>query len=684
MMSRRFFIAMAGLLALPVPAARAQAPDTHHNVEEVVVSAVPIERTVEELAQPTDVLDGDALARRQATSIGEAVAEELGVSATYFGPVASRPVVRGQFGERVTVLANGLDSLDASALSEDHAVSTDAILAERVEIVRGPATLLYGSSAAGGLVNVIDTRIHEAPPAAGHAGAAALGTDSATGKRSGALKLHLGNDRVVGHVDAFRRTTDAVRIPGPAESARLRASEGELDEDADEARGRIDNTDSETDGAAAAVSLLGEKGYVGVSVSTYRTEYGVPGHAHHGEEEGEEEEEEERVRIDLDQTRVDVRGAYDMGGVFERADVKFASNRYEHTEFEGAEVGTVYENDAVDLRIGLRQRSANALAGSVGVQYKSIDFDARGDEAFVPPSKTDQLSLFAFEEIALAEDLILQGSARLERQDIATPVAEDYDGTAFGASLGAIWRWREDLAVSGNLARTERHPNSTELYAFGPHVAVQRFERGAVSRGAGMLGKERSTNLDLTLRGERDRVQWAATAFFNRVDDYILLAPTPEVEDDFQVFDYVQADAELYGFEAEATIELLDAPGYHLHTRLFTDYVHGERRDTGAYLPRLTPLRYGIGVHYTRAALDTSLRVTWHADQDKVAGFELPTDGYAMLDAEASYRLDAQGLLLFARGTNLLDEDARRHTSPLKDLAPLPGRSLALGVRWDF
>lgn len=667
------------LTALPV---WAQDADEHHQVEEVVVSAVPIERTVEQLAQPTGVVDGATLARRQGASIGEAVADEPGVSATYFGPIASRPVVRGQYGERVTVLSNGLDSLDASALSEDHAVSADTILSERIEIVRGPATLLYGSGAAGGLVNVIDSRIHEAPPEPERGGALAVGFDSASEKRFGAIKLHVGNDRVVGHFDGFRRATGDVSIPGFAESARLRAS----DEHTGGAYGRIDNSASETTSAAAALSLLADHGFAGLSLHRYETNYGVPGHAHEEHDEEEDalaDEDEEDITIDLEQTRADLHAALDLDQVFERIDLRLARNAYEHVEFEGTEVGTVYENDGLDMRLGLRQRPFGDLQGSVGVQFKSVELDARGEEAFVPSSRTRQLSVFAFEELAVGQAWVVQGSARLERQEIETPVAGSEDETALGAALGAIWTVGDGLTLAVNAALTERNPNATELYALGPHVAVQRFERGAIARGDGALTKERSGNIDFTLRGKHERVEWSATLFRNRVDDYILLAPTSLVEDGLPVFDYVQRDAELYGFEAELTYDLLDTATNHLHARVFSDYVHGEQRASGDYLPRLPPLRVGFGVHYTRGALDTAFRLTRHARQEKTASFELPTDAYTMLDVEVSHRFDA-GVLAYLRGTNLLDDDARRHASPLKEIAPLPGVSLAAGLRWNF
>ena len=653
-----------------------------HTIDEILVQGVPLDRTIRELAQPTTVLGGDELLKRQAASIGETLANELGVSSTYFGPVASRPVIRGQYGERIRVLSNGLDAMDASALSEDHATGVDNILAERVEIIRGPATLLYGGGAAGGLVNVVDNRILETGLDEPFSGRIVLGTDSAIGKQVGAGELAFGSSAVGFHLDYFRRETDNIEIPGYAESAILRAMEEEEGEEEGEAYGVVENTWSETQGGAAAVTLTGTNGFLGLSVSNYDSLYGIPGHHHHDEEEVVEEE-EELVSIDLDQRRVELDGAYEFAEIG-KLKMKVARNDYEHVELEGDEIGTRFNTEGTDFRAEFQHRSLGALEGAFGLQYKEIDFDAVGDEAFVPPSDTEQTSLFIFEEWRPGENWILQGSARLEAQTIEAPDLPQYDDNAFGASIGLIRDFSNDSSLALNYALTERHPNSTELYADGAHVALQRIELGSVTQGNGILDKETSSNIDLTYRGHNTKFEWAVTAFLNDIDDYILLAPTPLVEDEFQVFEYRQTDARLHGFEAEARIELFELPAGHMHTRLFADYVEGKDNNSGAYLPRLTPLRYGIELHFAANQLEASANVTHSAEQDKTAPNELPTESYTLVSAELSYAFEQPDIFVFLHGTNLTDEDARRHTSPVKDFVPLPGRSLQLGLRYDF
>lgn len=662
-----------------------------HDIDEIVVKGAPLDRTIKELAQPTAMLTGEALQRKQATSLGETLAHELGVTATYFGPVSSRPVIRGQYGERVLVLSNGLDSLDASALSEDHAVSVDDILAERVEIVRGPATLLYGSGAAGGLVNVVDNRIVEKPLDSPFGGAFSLGSDSATSKEAAAAQVAFGSDSVAMHLDYFRRSTGNVEIPGYAESALLRSMEEEHEdeehEEEHEAFGVVANTDSKTEGGAAALTLTNDNGFLGFSVSQYDSTYGIPGHQHHEEEEEEDEEheehDEENVRVDLEQTRFEARGGYDFadGG---NLVLRLAKNNYEHVELEGGEIGTQFDTDGLDARLEYRHRRINNMEGAFGVQYKSIDFVAIGDEAFVPPSITKQTSMFGFEEWTLGESWILQASARLERQTIDAPSLPGYDGGAYGGSLGLIWSMSDEISVALNYALTERHPNSTELYADGPHIAANRIERGSVLLGSGILAKELSSNVDLTLRGDSERIEWTVTGFVNSIDNYILLSPTSAIEDELQVFEYGQTDASLYGFEAEARVELFDSDPTHLHARIFTDFVYGEDDRTGNYLPRIPSLRYGVGLHYTMGGFEAGVEAEFNEAQEKTAPNELPTDNYTLLSAELSYGFADPDVFLFLRGTNLSNEDARRHSSPLKDTVPLPGRSLQLGLRYSF
>ena len=694
-LTNRISMATAVVAFAAPPVASAQDDeDAHHQIDQVVVTATPLGRTVEELAQPTTILRGEELAKKQSTSIGEMLSQEPGMSSTYFGPVSSRPVIRGQYGERVRVLINGLDSLDASALSEDHQTTVDGLLADRIEIVRGPATLLYGSGAAGGLVNVVDTRFIEQPIDKPFSAGVAIGADSAVGNRDAAVRSHFGSESIAFSVDYFTRSTDNIEIPGFAESAALIAAEeaegGGVEEGEEEAFGVVENTDSETSGGAVGVSFVGDKGFFGVSFSGFDSKYGIPGHHHHEEEDPgmppPVEEEEEFVRIDLEQSRVDAKGEYNFdGNILSGIRFRAAVNDYKHTELEGAEIGTIFDVQGMDSRLELRHAPWGDLEGAVGIQYKQVDFDAIGDEAFVPASDTKRMSLFAFEELRLNDSWVLQGSARFEDQEISgATLGEQYDDGAFGASIGAVWRPVEAIRLSANLVMTQRHPTTAELYADGPHIAAQRYERGSVVLGNGILDLEESTNLDLTVHGDTGPIEWSITGFINSVENYILLQPTALELDELPVFDYGQADVEFTGVEAQALIELWDRDDSHVHLSVFTDFVNAKEDASGAHLPRIPPSRVGLGLHGGWNQFDASLDATFAADQDDIAANELPTEGYTLLNFSLSYTFDDPDLYVFVRGSNLLDEEIRQHTSPLKDLIPLPGRSLHLGLRYEF
>ena len=681
------------------------AQDAHDNeLDEVIVTATPLGRTVENLAQPTDVLVGEELVQKQSTSIGETLSQELGVSSSYFGPISSRPIIRGQAGERVSVLQDGLDSLDVSALSADHQVGLDAILTERIEIVRGPATLLYGSGAAGGIVNLVDERIPSVLPEDSVDGSITANYNSATETEAAAGEVNFGQGNFVFHGDYFFRSTDNIEIPGFAESARLRAleeaeeeghdeeEEGHDEEEEEEAFGVVENSDGETKGGSAGFSFVSDNGYIGVSISGFASEYGVPGgHGHEEghdeeeeEEEGHEEEEEEIIRIDLDQTRVDVKGEYNLGGFFETAKFRLAYSDYEHVELEGEEIGTQFDTTGFDSRLELRHRDIGDWTGALGLQFRTIDFDAVGEEAFLPPSENTQISVFAFEEFGFSDTTVLQASARLEHQSLdATGFASDYSETAFGFSVGIVNQLNSNLSLAANIARTERHPTATELFADGTHVAVSRFERGSVVLGNGFLDKETSTNFDVTFRGNYDVFSWAITGFVNNVDDYIALTPAGIEEDEFPVFDYVQTDAEFYGIEAEGRVELYDGPMGHIHIYGSTDFVHAEENGDGEYLPQIPPTRYGFGIDYTGEKLAAGVEAKFYDDQGQFALNELATDSYNLLSANVAYNY-SDALYLYLRGTNLSDDDARQHTSTLKDLVPLPGRSVQAGVVFRF
>jgi iron complex outermembrane recepter protein len=657
--------------------------------EEVIVTSTALRETSQDIAQPAAVVSGDELRRQIAASIGESIATEPGVSASYFGPSASRPVIRGLGGERVLMLQDGISALDVSSLSQDHAVAVEPVLADQVEILKGPAALLFGSGAVGGVVNVVDGRIPTSFDADADRYAFEVRGDTALNERTGVGRLDFGGDALRVHVDGFKRKTDDVEIPGFAFSAAERAEH--LAEDPEETfeRDVLHNSDSETYGGAFGVSVGDAERYVGVSWSRFDTNYAIPAvHAHEEEAEGEEaepdvhESDHDDVRIDMVQDRYDLKAETPASlGAFDRVRLRAAYNDYQHRELEGTEVGTRFEQDAYDVRLNVDHSDLAGWRGTIGAQYASLDFSVFGEEAFTPPSTTEQASLFVFEKRGFG-DTALELGARAENQRIEPELeGVDYDATAWSLSAGLVQKLGEAYSVALNLTRSQRHPQPAELYANGAHLAIGRFEIGDAT-----LGKETANTADLTLhRHIEGGVHWSAGVFYNDFADYIYARSLGVEQGGLPAFQYTQADAEFYGFEGEITFPLLSGERGAFDLRLASDYVRAKLKD-GGDLPQIPPLRYGVELHYELDRLHVGVETYVYDEQDKVGVDERPTDGYAMLDADVSYRLPiGQGdVLVFLRGSNLLDEEARRHTSPLKEIAPLPGRSAHLGVRAEF
>jgi iron complex outermembrane receptor protein len=668
---------LAGCIAASLAAAGPAAAGMQHGeLQEIVITSTPVSEGLSSTAQSATVLTGDVLALKLAPTIGETVAAEPGVHSTFFGAGASRPVIRGLGGDRVLVLTDGLATLDASGLSEDHAVAIDPALADQVEVVRGPAALLYGTGASGGIVNVVTNRIHDSVPDAPQ-GLVELRGDTVHAERAAAGRLDAGAGRFALHLDAVWRETDDYDIPGYAQSRALRESLVEAGEEPEDIRGTVPNSWTKTRSGGAGATYVADDWLLGVAFSRHDTRYGIPGGHGHEDHEGEEEEahEEGGPTIDLVQDRVDLAFQHDLGDE-RRLRINGAANTYEHAELEpSGDVGTLYQLDGRELRLAYDHRLPWDFTGTAGLQWQQVELVATGEEAFVPDSRTRTLGAFLFEQRDFAAWSVELG-ARLDRQEVDGPGLEGYDDVALNVTAGAIVPLGEAFSLVGQLARIERHPSSTELYADGPHAATGQYEIGDAG-----FGTERGLQAEAGLRYADGGRSAELRFFLADYDDYLFLSPTGEVEDDLPVFRYVQQDARFYGMEAAASLPL--ASGWTLG--LFADAVRGEL-DAGGNLPRIPPLRIGAELAYENDGLRAALSARHSLEQDRVAEDELPTNAYTLVDAELSWRPGraAGGAMLFLRATNLLDEDARLHSSPLKDEVPLPGRSVSAGVRYSF
>ena len=669
--------------------------------DEIVVTGSGL-RSQLELAQPTTVLTGEELAFRLQPSLGETLAQEPGVASTFFGAGSSRPVIRGLGGDRIRTLEGGIGSGDVSTTSPDHAVAADPAAAERIEVLRGPATLLYGSSAIGGVVNVIDGRIPDVRSDLSLGGFVELRGGSVDGERAGVVDLGGGSERWGWHLDATSRETDDYGIPGFAalegdehEDEHGEEEHGEEEHEEEENPfGSLPNSDLETfAGSLGVTRFFGDAGFLGISVGGYDSEYGIPGggHAHEEDEHGEEEHEEkgeehgESVRVDLERQRFDLRGEITRPFVaFQGLKARFGAADYEHAELEGAsrEVGTRFFNDSWEGRLELVQKPRGALSGSFGLQVRSQDLEAIGDEAFIPATDLTSYGVFAFEEIERG-DLRYQLGARFESQNIDAAgglPSRSFDG--FSGSFGIVWQPKDGYSVGVSLARSTKLPNAEELYSDGPHFATRAFEIGDPN-----LDEETSLGFDVSLRKKSGRLRGELSFFRNDFDDFIFGAFTGEEEDGLEVLQFTQADAEFVGAELKAFVELWQSRSrHHLDLKLTGDAVRAELSATGEPLPRIPPRRYSAGLHFHTTKWHAFAEARRVEAQDRVAANETPTDGYTFVNAGLSYRLIVGGNVydLRLKGTNLTDEEGRNHVSFLKDTVPLPGRNVSLAIRWSF
>ena len=473
-----------------------------------MVTASPLGRTLFELSSPVGELSGDELLTNMKSTLGETLSSMPGVNSTYYGPGASRPVIRGLDSEHLKVLQNGLGSIDASAASVDHAVSLDPLSVEKIEVVRGPAALLYGSTAVGGVVNTIDNRIPDERIDTPARGTIEGSLGSADQSWHSAFVFENGYEGLNLHLDGFRERAGDVDIPGFARTSELRATDplppGE------EQKGTLKNSATDSQGGAFGISYVGERGYIGIAPSVYETDYGTVA--------------EEDVTIDMKQHRWDLAGGLDspLPGI-QNLKAKLGFADYKHTEFEGAETGTVFKSRGHDARVELRHEQLGPLEGVLGFQTTSTDFSALGEEAFVPKTVTNLYSPFIFEEIEVGRVRFDLGG-RMDSSHIradSDPVlgpGGSKDFTTGAGSIGVIYTPADDWAVGASTAYTQRAPTSQELFANGPHVATDAFEIGDRD-----LDVEKSVGVDVFVRKKDGFVSGSLGGFYNYFEDFVSL-----------------------------------------------------------------------------------------------------------------------------------------------------------------
>ncbi len=651
---------------------------------------------MERIGKPISTINKEKILKKHQASLGEVLNGEPGISGTNFGPGASRPIIRGQGKERVRVLENGLENGDVSASSDDHAVTSEPLTTERIDVIRGPSTLMFGGQAIGGVVNVIDGSIAEENIGKDFTGKLNITAgDSASDEFSGSTILQGQAGSLNWYFSGFGRSTNDIEIPGFAESSLLREMEEdehddeededheEEDHEDEEVKDILENSDTESYGFKAGLSHVWDSGFIGFAVKNTGSEYGIPGGHLHMEEE-EDEEEEGDVRIDLEQTRIESRGAVHLHQDFlDTVRFGFSFSDYEHKELEGSSVGTLYERESFEGRVLLTHHHEDYLEGGFGLQINYDDLEVTGDEAFIPSTKTFNPAIFLVEDFALNNNLILQLGGRYENSSVDPFQMSSENFNVFSASSGLIWHNNtKEYSTAFNFSYSERAPNATELFADGAHIASQIFEIGNSD-----IEKEGSLGAEFILRKLTGPTRGSFTAFIQDYSDYINLSARGGEMEGFSVFEYENIDARFWGFEADLKQDLINSKGHLLTLNLGFDSVRARDTNNNQNLPRITPIRTKIGLSYSHDIFNAYLDSIIVEEQDKIAEFELPTDGYALLNAGVNVNLtrnEAQSIELFFRGTNLTNEEARVHTSFLKDQAPLRGRAFFAGLTANF
>ena len=688
----------AAILALASPALAVEkgpghlgtpgADPYHDPVRPEIVVTAPYGRNRTDLLSGTSVLSGVALNRDVKPTIGDTLAHQPGVSATSFGPNASRPVLRGFQGERVRVLTDGIGSFDVSNTSVDHAVVINPLTAERIEVLRGPSALLFGSGAIGGVVNVIDRRIPlQVPDEAFHLAANAT-YGSAANERSGGAALDLPvTSKIVVHIDGSYSKTDDLDTGGFILSPSLRAQAAASDDPAIAAladlKGKLPNSGGRTWDVAGGAAVITDTGNLGFSVSHYDSLYGAP--IRYSLDPAIEAE---QVRLDMHQTRADFRAEVETGGgLLDKIRTRWGWADYQHSEIdEDGAVGTTFFNQGLEGRIELVQATRGAWKGAVGGQLFIRDLNIVGDEKFLPRSETQQYGLFTLQEFNLGrikaeiggrfEHSILSAAAdaTLGNPDISRNF-DAISGSA-GASFGIADGWRVGL----NLSHTERAPSAEELFANGPHAGTQAFEIGNPD-----FTKESSNGIEATIRGAGEGYSFEASAYHSWFNNYIYEAQTGAVQDGLPVFQTAQADARYYGFEVQGSLRLARIGDWAITSDALADYVRARIISAGP-APRIPPLRLLGGLEAQSDALQGRIEVEHVTRQDRIAAFETPTDAHTLVNASVSVkpfgRANPTSIILSAN--NIFDVTARRHASFLKDFAPLAGRDMRVTARLSF
>ena len=661
---RRVFMLAASPLAL----AAQDKPAAPEKLKTVVVKGTAIGGEVTAVT-PTLILSSADLDRLAQSNIGDLLAELPGVVSSYFGPNAGRPIIRGLDGDRLKITQNGVNSLDASSSSPDHAVSVDPLAIREAQVLRGPAALLYSTSILGGVINLVDARIPDQRLAQRQSVVGRIG--SVDGLRSVGVLAEGSVGSFSYHVDGFDKSTDDLRTPV----------------------GRIADTSADNRGAGVGFSYLTSNGYVGLSYSGLDSNYGVA---------------EEDIMIGLEQRRWDLAGKAEVAGSVVRSlAYRVGVADYAHTEFEGGAPESTFTNQGWDGRLDLELVKMGSVEGVVGLQASRFEFGVVGDHAFLPDTRNTAMATFGSFVQTLAPDQRLRYGFRIEHAQVDAS-AWTHDGVTTNPPAGSAsftpasfaFAWAKDLNPSWtstiNLTRTERAPNFQELYADGAHVATDVYEVGNRD-----LGKEQGFGLEWELAKVRGPLSGSFSVYYNRFSSFIALQRNgygPDLSaggghdyssggtDELARYDFTSVPADFFGSEVKVNVQFIDTPVSKLGLEWYGDFVRASNSDTSEALPRISPGRIGVALHGLESGWTWRLDATYHLAQNRTAPDETRTAGFTMVGASLAHpikfaQLDGQFTL---RVINLLDQEARNASSFIKDAMPLPGRGIEAGLRLNF
>jgi iron complex outermembrane recepter protein len=634
-------------------------------LDEYTVTARPIGlQSIEHIAQPITVLKGEALTKKQSSTIGETLSNIPGVTTSRFSPLASRPVIRGLSGSRVQILENGVGSMDVSTISVDHAVTIDSIHADQIEIFRGPSTLLYGSEASGGLVNVVTNRIPEHVPESFKSNVfSSFNTNSVEKLLS--FQTEGGYEKMVFHIDGTKR--DAKNYSSK--------------------NGQIFNSFYDSKNINLGTSFVDDWGFMGISYGRFDSTHGIPLNA-------DDPEELPFINTVQDRTTLSAQINNPFNGI-KTINIQLGYNDYQHTEFEDAVTpGTIFNNEQLDSRFEFQHKRFGIFNGVFGTQFGYRDVSAVGDEAFLPKTHTETVAVFLLEETDLTESLHFEIGGRYEHKKNNPENATEISNDMLSISSGIHWHFNENTALGLNIGRSQRAPSAEELFANGPHIATSTFELGQTG-----LDVETANSLDLSLIRETGALQWNMSLFVNYIEDFIFLQSLDRDNDgivdevnetgsapgEFTLVQYQQDNTIFYGFEVEMNIDVYSGNKGELNFNIFGDYVRAER-ENGDNLPRISPARIGAGLDYTYHKFSTGLDLTNTLAQNNNGALETDTSGYSILNINLNYNLyqGNRNMSVFLKGSNLMDEDGKLHTSFIKDRAPIMGRALIVGFQAGF